>query len=853
MTAVLLTGSRAPATLDLARRFADEGWFVVVADSQPALASSSRAVGAAYRVPSARFRPFAFADAVAGIVRRHAVDLVVPTCEEIFWLAGAVAQGGMPAAADAGAPDGAPGAVGHPGYADLAARVFAPPLETLRTLHDKARFGALLDELGIARPRTEVVASRITWRRRERARRADPSEALVVKPAYSRFGSRTHFVAAGEPLPGLEGHRVTRDEPWLVQERLAGDELCTYAVAVRGRLTAFVAYRPVWRAGTGAGVCFERIDSGSTVFAEARRIAETIAHATALTGQFGLDLIDEGDDVGSVAGPGRLNVLECNPRATSGIHLFAKGDGLASAFAGLGMAHPSRSSARLALPHAMYAVSGMRDGASPGAWLRQRAASDALRVPGDRIPFGRLVRAVLVQAATAARTRSSLLAASTHDIEWNGEHIAPRTDGGALDHDAAHLHDRPRAVRSAAHASVRRSAHDGGPAGAEAFPSGADAPWLERVAAAFTTVPDARVLAPNVAAGLIATHIGADTVPATVSSASVAPDASIGRRARLAGRDQSYVVSPFTHYVSYVRDEVGELASPVARALARPLLDGLGALLRLGRVDDIVFVGNALVSTNLHADYSEAEIEAMTASLVREHPRRAIAFRSVHGRARRLPDVLVRCGYRLVPARSVLFVATADAEWSSLRDVRRDRALLEASGYTVGAPVVDPATGMSDAVTRERIAQLYGQLYVGKYSQHNPRYTAEFVGLAQRFRLLDFAVLQKQGRIDAVVGSYVANGLLAAPFVGYDTDLPQELGLYRMLSFLMAHRAHGAGVDLHGSSGVADFKRNRGAEPEIEYTAVYARHLPWRRRAAWLLLEAVVRGVAVPLVQRQGL
>ena len=48
---------------------------------------------------------------------------------------------------------------------------------------------------------------------------------------------------------------------------------------------------------------------------------------------------------------------------------------------------------------------------------------------------------------------------------------------------------------------------------------------------------------------------------------------------------------------------------------------------------------------------------------------------------------------------------------------------------------------------------------------------------------------------------------------------------------------------LNLSSGVARFKRLRGGRPAMEYTAIYCRHLPRRRRIAWqtlaLLLERV--------------
>jgi hypothetical protein len=318
---------------------------------------------------------------------------------------------------------------------------------------------------------------------------------------------------------------------------------------------------------------------------------------------------------------------------------------------------------------------------------------------------------------------------------------------------------------------------------------------------------------------------------------------------------QSYVVAPRTHYVHYAREEVRELDSALARFVARGVLRALDVVLRVAHLDDVAFVGNSLVSTNLLPQPGEAEVVELTRRLRLRHPHLAIGWRSVHGRGSAFPDVLRRSGYLLIPARSVLFTATRGAEWASVRDTVRDRAVYEGSGYRARAAPVDETTRMSPPEVRERIAHLYGQLYIDKYSRLNPRYTAEFVGVAQRSGLLRFVLLERQvdGRIDGAFGFTVAHGLLAAPVLGYDTALPQRLGLYRMLSYLVAQTAHEAGVDLHNSSGVAAFKRNRGAEPEFEYTAVYTRHLSWPRRAGWRLLAFVVSRVAVPLVRREGL
>ncbi|MFB2581736.1 ATP-grasp domain-containing protein [Herbiconiux sp. P15] len=866
MTAVLLTGSRAPVTLDLARRFAAAGAFVVVADSQPALTSASKAVGASYRVPSARFAPWEFAKAIAGIAERHAVSLIVPTCEEIFWLAGVRDTGEV---------------------AGLGDRVFAPPLPVLRRLHDKARFADLLAELGIPHPTTRVIDSGIEWRRLSRRRTqtatrtqtasrsgsaaGGESGPVVAKPALSRFGAFTRRIGAGEPLPDVG--TLTPEHPWLVQELIEGSEFCVHAVAMAGRLTAFAAYRPVARAGPGAGVAFARLaehptpaspperptgrstpvwqggrdDAGEQdAVAAARDFAERIAAHLHLTGQFGLDLIERGAD--------GVVVLECNPRATSGLHLYTDTDDLPAAFLphppaadaappaahiaapatappaadttppaadaaalaivggldGSRIARPSSATARLGLPHALYGLPNVRTRAGAIRFLRQTRYRDVLQGGSDRIPLGVLARSLAVQAAVAVRSRSSLLAASTHDIEWNGEPLPPH----------------------------RRTAD----IGAITLPPG----WAEALVSEATRPGGTRDLAPNIDVRMETLQVGDDLLPVTLPREADLP-------ARAPRPPQSYVVSPRTHYLHYSREELTELSSPALRFAAARVIDLLDRLTRPARLDDIAFIGNSLLSTNLQPDPSESAIRAATADLATRHPHLAVGWRSVHGRGSNLPETLRRSGYRLIPSRSVLFLPTRGTAWRRMRDTRRDAELLERSGYRLAPAAIDPATGTSDLATRTRIAHLYDLLYVDKYSALNPRYTAEFVGAAQRTGLLRFTLLERDGRIDGVFGFVVAHGQLAAPVVGYDTARPQEDGLYRMLSYGIASTAHESGVDLHGSSGVAAFKRNRGADAEIEYTAVSTRHLAWPRRAAWAILGTAIDRIAVPLVQRQGL
>jgi hypothetical protein len=401
-----------------------------------------------------------------------------------------------------------------------------------------------------------------------------------------------------------------------------------------------------------------------------------------------------------------------------------------------------------------------------------------------------------------------LTAASTHDIEWNGEPLPSRGTDGCGDQAVGAF------VAGVAQSGTTR--------------------LIENVDVEMTTVEVDGHLLP----------LSTPRADAEARRAWRAPSF----RHRASDVPPSYVVSPTTHYVRYAREELGELSSPVARRMAGAILSGLEVVLRAGRVDDVVIVGNALLSTNLLPDPGEQQVVDLTERLVAEHPGRAIAWRSVHARGSRLPDTLRRAGYRLIPSRSILFTATRDTEWNTLRDTRRDRALLESSPYRVRR-----LTAAEDAASYARIAELYRLLYLDKYSFSNPQYTAEFIELAHATGLLEFTVLERDDRIDAVFGARTAHGFLAAPVVGYDTALPRDAGLYRMLSYQIAQSAHDHGVDLHNSSGVANFKRNRGAEPEFEYTAVFTRHLPPVRRAAWAVLDAVVTRVAVPMVTRNGL
>lgn len=375
---VLLTSTRAPVTLELARAFAREGHAVIGADTFPAtIGAWSKAVERHCVVPSPRFERAAFIDELASIAKREHVDLIVPTCEEVF-------------------------AVGYGrDRLERATRVLVAELATLTTLHDKWSFTKLAESLGIRVPESALATS--SEELREACGRFG---RWIAKPVYSRFATRIVSNAEGFPRSKAGDVRPSSAEPWIVQRFVDGDAECSYSIVHDGRIAAHAAYATPVRHGAGSGVRFTSVDGGPTLEA-----AAAIARNAGFTGSLSFDFI-RGED--------GLTLLECNPRVTSGVHLMGEAElvrALADPAAPLDVV-PAGRTRQLLLPAMASLASSLRGWGSAVAAFR---FGDVIMRPGD--PGAALAQVPMTWhfLRVARRERLSLAAATTHDIEWNGD------------------------------------------------------------------------------------------------------------------------------------------------------------------------------------------------------------------------------------------------------------------------------------------------------------------------------------------------------------------------------------------------------------------------------------------------
>jgi hypothetical protein len=313
----------------------------------------------------------------------------------------------------------------------------------------------------------------------------------------------------------------------------------------------------------------------------------------------------------------------------------------------------------------------------------------------------------------------------------------------------------------------------------------------------------------------------------------------------------TYVCSPYTHYISYAKEELILLESRFAERILRVILNGLGLLLKLSRINQVVHINNWLVSTNLYPTLTAAQIKKIINYIKLRFPQHAIVFRSINQTLN--SNILEACtnlDCKKVLSRKIYFLSPSDPAYTNAKArwlVKRDYALLAKKGYRIV-----PAQDIKES-DLPRILQLYNALYLDKYSYHNPQLTEAFLRLALEDNILQLYVLRNDKQIDAVLGFFVRNGAMTTPLFGYDTSLPQELGLYRMLSAVLLSIAEQKQILLHESSGAAQFKRNRGARGDIEYSVVYDRHLPLYRRWSWSFLEKILTKFGVPLLEKYKL
>jgi len=360
MKRILITGACAPVSIDLSRRFHAAGHQVLLCDSNRfPVGRFTNQQHSFHRVPSPRHDTAAFIGELNQIIDQHQIDLLIPTSEECFYIS---------ARRD-----------------EIHCKVLIDSLELLGTLHNKFTFSQTYENEFASIPRTDLISAP-----NQLHMFAPQSREFVFKPCYSRFAACALIGPSAGTLSNLTFEPA---QAWVAQEKIEGTEICSFSLADKGRLLAHASYKTPYRAGQGGGIFFEPLEHLGIL-----NYVRAFLRQTNFTGQIGFDFIVDSDD--------HPWVIECNPRSTSGILPMQSDVRM------IGVVMPIWGS--------FQAIMKL----SPGKFIRDfRAAKDVLTSKNDRGPLLYIPLTMAELGFKAIKKFQSLQAASTEDMEWNGEQL----------------------------------------------------------------------------------------------------------------------------------------------------------------------------------------------------------------------------------------------------------------------------------------------------------------------------------------------------------------------------------------------------------------------------------------------
>ncbi|MBU0681028.1 MAG: ATP-grasp domain-containing protein [Proteobacteria bacterium] len=216
---VIVTSGKSRVAYNIVRSLGKQGCKVVVGDAEPwAMAAASRYAHGSFVYPSPFSEPEAFKDCLLRHIKEWQADVLIPVLEETFLVAK---------------------------YKDELSRyvkLVIPDYQQILAAHNKERWGALADTLGVPHPRSLTALNLQAEMSLCHALRYP----VLIKPNQGGGGWGIAEVGSAADLGELLGGASYCGQPWerfFVQEKMGGETHCVAMLFCRGQLRAKVAYK----------------------------------------------------------------------------------------------------------------------------------------------------------------------------------------------------------------------------------------------------------------------------------------------------------------------------------------------------------------------------------------------------------------------------------------------------------------------------------------------------------------------------------------------------------------------------------------------------------------------------------
>ncbi|WP_142395952.1 ATP-grasp domain-containing protein [Bacillus sp. MYb209] len=381
---VLITGARAPAALHLCRLFHNNGHTVIMADSIPyPLSKVSKSADYFYEIPSPKWKTNESIHALLSIIQRHNVDLLIPTCEEIFYISR------------------------HKEELSPFCHVLVDDFHKLSLLHNKWEFIQLVANLGWQVPTTyrinneQAISSMI--------HQTPANTPFVLKPIFSRFSDKVEFITKEAAIKEI----MVDKSNYIIQEFIQGTQHCSYSIARSGEVLAHSTYKTVFTAGLGATIAFKHINHPKI-----EQFVRHIVKELDFSGQIAFDFIitENGDPI----------PIECNPRTTSGLHLFDEEilPAFFNAKVNNTLIPKPHSECAIRLAMLLYGLPYLKSKQKRKRWLKVLCSyPDIIYSHTDWKPFFYQFFSMYKLWRESYKHERTILEQTTYDISWDGENL----------------------------------------------------------------------------------------------------------------------------------------------------------------------------------------------------------------------------------------------------------------------------------------------------------------------------------------------------------------------------------------------------------------------------------------------
>ncbi len=310
----------------------------------------------------------------------------------------------------------------------------------------------------------------------------------------------------------------------------------------------------------------------------------------------------------------------------------------------------------------------------------------------------------------------------------------------------------------------------------------------------------------------------------------------------------SYTVSFYSANIRYAIDELHLIGNPWIEKGATIVLRLMGSIFKWFECDRMAIINNWMFSTNFHPAMDSHEIQSLTHETIKRFPTHYIAMRSINSLSNTILIKSLRSnGWHLLPARSVYMFDTSDGLIFKHNHTKKDQKLLAQTHLRH----IEPHEWKEDDFKRLKV--LFDQLFIEKHSHLNPDFSAQFLYHLHTEGIIEFHGFASGVEIVAFIGFFTQHEIISTPMLGYDTTLPQEMGLYRILMALLLKTAKERSQMLNLSSGAGSFKRGRGGKATLEYTAVYVQHLSWGKKIFIRILDKVLNHTLPKAFEQYGI